>query len=125
MIEYDTHVSNRFVKENVFLDMEVEQKDLPDFEDVRELLPHLKWENHQIAIDCYWKVWEIAFQNLRLLEEHGINRYPYGKEGVLELSCAHRSSATEEPVIDAKSNVPVELVVQWPGGSKTMRLGKG
>ncbi|HEY0867043.1 MAG TPA: hypothetical protein VGE01_06690, partial [Fimbriimonas sp.] len=38
---------------------------LPTFEESRALLPNPIWEGHASAIDCYWKVWELAFRNLR------------------------------------------------------------
>jgi glycogen debranching enzyme len=60
--------------------------------------------------------------DVRLLDEHGIEGYPYGKEGVLELSCARRSSEIEEPVINSKSNIAINLEVRWSGGSKIMKL---
>jgi hypothetical protein len=62
-------------------------------------------------------VWDI-----RLLEDHGIERYPYGPAGLIDLHCASRRSEKDEPAIIARSNVPVELVVRWAGGSKTLPL---
>ena len=58
--------------------------------------------------------------DVRLLESHGINNYPFGKDGVLDLSCAGRRSATEEPEIEINATVPLELVVRWYGGEKTV-----
>ncbi|MGH3144920.1 MAG: MGH1-like glycoside hydrolase domain-containing protein [Rubrobacter sp.] len=60
--------------------------------------------------------------DVRLLEEHGINRYPFGREGVLDLSCAARGSVGEEPRVEARSTVPLELVVRWEGGERTLRV---
>lgn len=59
------YVDNRFVKENVFLKTVAEKEDLPIFEDVKGILPEPFWEGHDDAISCYWKVWELAFKNLR------------------------------------------------------------
>ncbi len=61
--------------------------------------------------------------DIHLLEEHGVSRYPYGEKGLLELQCARRRFDIEEPLITASSNVPVELVVRWAGGSKALQLG--
>ena len=60
--------------------------------------------------------------DVRLLEEHGVQQYPYGVDGLLELHCAGRGSQSEEPAITAKGNVPVEVVVKWQGGSKTIKV---
>lgn len=64
----------------------------------------------------------IVTWDVRLLEEHGISRYPLGKTGMLDLKCARRTSVTEKPVITASSNIAVELRVQWEGGTETMKL---
>ena len=62
-------------------------------------------------------IWEI-----RLLDEHGVDRYPFGSDGILDLRCAKRSSPGEEPVIEAVASQPVKLVVRWAGGNKTIQL---
>jgi hypothetical protein len=56
--------------------------------------------------------------DVRLLECHGINDYPFGEEGVLDLTCAARSASTEEPEVEISATVPLELVVRWDGGEK-------
>jgi len=58
--------------------------------------------------------------DVRLLESHGINNYPFGKDGVLDLSCAARRFVAEEPEIEVTATVPLELVVRWYGGEKTV-----
>jgi hypothetical protein len=60
--------------------------------------------------------------DVRLLENHGIDNYPFGKNGVLDLSCAARSSATEEPEIQVRSTVPLKLVVRWDGREKMVAV---
>lgn len=51
-------------------------------------------------------VWDVT-----LLEQHGIDRYPFGVDGELSLQCAARESASEKPVITVISNVPVTIEV--------------
>jgi hypothetical protein len=66
MIPYkNTYIRNALVSENVFRMRSPEQEDLPRFAAIRNELPQPSWENHESAIDCYWKVWELAFRNLR------------------------------------------------------------
>ena len=65
--------------------------------------------------------------DLRLTEAHGVQHYPFGKGGLLDLSCPCRASAAEPPVIQAKSNIPLTLEILWDGGSlgccsRTMEL---
>ena len=60
--------------------------------------------------------------DVRLLESHGINGYPFGKDGVLDLSCAARNSTTEEPDIQVSSTVPLDLEIRWSGGEKSVAV---
>ena len=67
---FPTYIPNPYAAANVFRQLTPPQKGesaaiLPTFEDARSLLPQPFWEGHTTAIDCYWKVWEIAFRNLR------------------------------------------------------------
>ena len=63
--------------------------------------------------------------DVRLLEEHGVRRYPFGREGVLDLLCASRGSSGEEPRVRARSSVPLELTVRWAGGERHLRIPGG
>lgn len=62
---FETYIRNRWVDQNPFLKMPPDHEDLPAFENARRWLPSPYWHNHDSAIACYWKVWEIAFRNLR------------------------------------------------------------
>ena len=53
-----------YVKENVFIGAEPEQRPLPTFEEARDRLPQPVWEGHKSVLDCYWRAWELAFGNL-------------------------------------------------------------
>jgi hypothetical protein len=66
MIPYkNTYVKNALVSENIFRMKTPDTDDLPVFSDIRDRLPSPFWAGHDTAIDCYWKVWETAFRNLR------------------------------------------------------------
>jgi hypothetical protein len=58
--------------------------------------------------------------NVRLLEEHGVRRYPFGPDGLLDLTCARRATAREKPVVKISSNVPLTLEFRWEGGLDTL-----
>lgn len=62
-------------------------------------------------------VWDV-----RLLDEHGVQNYPFGAQGVLDLKCAARRSAQEKPRIEAQSSIPVRLKVCWAGGEEVMEI---
>ena len=63
----DTYVENRFAEENAFL--RKPRRNIapwPEFAAARrDLLPVPVWPGHEAAIECYWRCWEIAFQNFR------------------------------------------------------------
>ncbi len=63
--------------------------------------------------------------DVRLLGGHGVRGYPFGRDGVLDLSCAARRSAGEEPRLEVRSTVPLELVVRWSGTEKTVAVPGG
>jgi glycogen debranching enzyme len=65
------------------------------------------------------------FWDVRLTEEHGVYRYPFGANGLLDLACQARASTSSKPQIRATATVPLELVVRWDGGSETLSLGGG
>jgi len=51
--------------------------------------------------------------DLRQVEAHGIERYPFGPDGVVELKAAARKSVSDKPAITVKTNVPFDLTVLW------------
>ncbi|HYI79177.1 MAG TPA: trehalase family glycosidase [Chryseolinea sp.] len=60
-------------------------------------------------------VWDI-----RILDEFGIDQYPFGKDGMVGLHSKPRKKVTDEPKIRINSNVPFSLKVIWEGGSKVI-----
>ena len=65
-------------------------------------------------------VWDIEHT-----EAHGIERYPYGPDGVVGLKVKRRASAGETPSVSVETNVPFDLTVTWGDGrSRTVRVEK-
>ncbi|HEV8246245.1 MAG TPA: hypothetical protein VGP93_10780, partial [Polyangiaceae bacterium] len=62
-------------------------------------------------------VWDI-----RLLEEHGVRRYPFAVQGLLDLKCRSRASREDKPDIEISSNVGFELDLRWHGGRELRRI---
>ncbi len=60
--------------------------------------------------------------DIRLTDEFGVNRYPYGKEGIVSFHCQKRSNRNDEPQIKIKSNTPFSLKLIWDGGSKIIAV---
>ena len=55
--------------------------------------------------------------DLNLIEENGIDRYPYGPNGLISFKSKERRSVNDEPKITIDSNISFELVVHY--GEKT------
>lgn len=51
-------------------------------------------------------------------ESHGVERYPFGPEGIVTLKVKKRNSENDIPVINVESNIPFELTIKW-GKEKT------
>ncbi len=61
--------------------------------------------------------------HVRLLEGHGVARYRFAADGLLDLACARRASPAERPQITAASSIPLQLDMRWQGGSERLHLG--
>ena len=62
--------------------------------------------------------------HVRLLDEHGIRRYPFGSTGILNLKCHPRSSRLDRPLIEIQSNIPLTVEVIWEGGTELLNVEK-
>ncbi|MBI4927641.1 MAG: glycoside hydrolase [Anaerolineae bacterium] len=60
--------------------------------------------------------------DVRLLEAHGVQQYPIGAQGLLDLRCEARAGAQEKPRITASANLPLTLEILWSGGREIMAL---
>lgn len=59
------------------------------------------------------------------LEEHGIDRYPFGPDASISLKVAARKSAEDTPIINIETSEPFKLVVLWGNGkSSTVQVEK-
>lgn len=55
--------------------------------------------------------------DLGLKEENGIERYPFGPDGIISLKAEKRSSSEDNPVIRVESNAEFDLEVKWGNGN--------
>lgn len=66
-------------------------------------------------------VWDIS-----QLEAHGVEKYPFGPEGLVDFKVNKRNSQDQTPSITVNSNIEFDLVIQWgTDGKKTVRVKKG
>ncbi len=59
---------------------------------------------------------------IRLLEEHGVYRYPFGVAGMLDLKSHSRNSKFDQPNLEIHSSVPLTLEIVWDGGKDTLNI---
>ncbi len=62
--------------------------------------------------------------HINLLERHGVEKYPFGKNATLTLLCEKRNSKDEEPRVTVQSTEPVTVEIIWDGGRRTIEAGK-
>ena len=74
---FPTYIHNPYAAENVFRARRPDLSPLPVFAESCDRLPQPFWAGHESAIACYWKVWEIAFRNLRLPTPDNVFVSPY------------------------------------------------
>ena len=67
----------------------------------------------------YRLIWDI-----RSKDAFGVNRYPFGADGLLDLSCESRASDRDKTVVNVSSNRRVDIDVRWPGGSYRVKAGR-
>lgn len=63
--------------------------------------------------------------DMNLTEANGIERYPFGPEGMITLKAAARRTAGEEPRITIDSNTSFELIVRYGGKEKKITVTPG
>ncbi len=63
--------------------------------------------------------------DMNITDEHGIDRYPFGPEGMISLRAAKRSGKAQEPRLIVDSNVPFKLRVLYGGKTKTIDVTPG
>lgn len=58
-----------YAANNVFIGKQIQNVELPAFDEIKEQLPKPIWQGHDVEIESYYKAWEIAFSNLRNPQE--------------------------------------------------------
>ena len=63
--------------------------------------------------------------DMNLTEANGIERYPFGPEGLITLKANGRRSAADKPKIEVESNVDFQLVVRYGDKEETFQVVAG
>ena len=63
--------------------------------------------------------------DVRLTDEYGVKKYPFGKAGLLDIDCKKRKKITDKPSLTINSNVPLTVVMKWENGEITKKINPG
>ena len=74
-----------------------------------------------IGIQADYTKEEITW-DVNLLEENGIERYPYGPEGLINFKAAARKRVTDRPALTINSNVPFTLKLRYGTAEETIQV---
>jgi hypothetical protein len=61
--------------------------------------------------------------NIRLTDGHGVQKYPFGADGEMDLYCPPRRSMDETPRPIIRSTRPVEIEIRWRSGRLKLTAG--
>jgi Trehalase len=62
---------------------------------------------------------------LNRTEELGVDRYPFGASGLVDLRVQARASSSDRPQVTITANQPLEVELHWGSGSELLRVGPG
>ena len=62
-------------------------------------------------------VWDV-----RLCDGHGVERYPFGRQAVVDLAVDSRASPTDRPQVRIRSTRPLTVDLRWAGGSELLEI---
>lgn len=63
--------------------------------------------------------------DMNLTEENGIDRYPFGPDGLVSFRAKSRRSASDKPQVTVESNVPFELTILYGDKEMTVQVKEG
>lgn len=63
--------------------------------------------------------------DISLLDEYGVENYPFADKGVLDISASPRNNTKEKPKINIQSAIGLTLEIRWDGESLTDKIEPG
>jgi hypothetical protein len=93
----------------------------PDFVGWTGLTPIAVLFEHIFGIQAHAHAQRLIW-DIRLLDHHGIRRYPFGA-GTVDLLCHARASVHDMPVVEASSDVPLDLEIRWGHATEVRPIG--
>lgn len=78
---YATYLPNHYADQNVFREQCPKTEPYPAPAAIQTHLPRPFWAGHESTVACYWKSWELTFQNLKLPTDQNRFVSPYVDTG--------------------------------------------
>ena len=63
--------------------------------------------------------------DVNLLDAYGIDKYPYGQEGLISFKVQKRNSKEEKPKVTIQTNVPFKVILLWSNKKIEQQVGIG
>lgn len=63
--------------------------------------------------------------DVNLMDEYGVRKYPFGKDGLLDISCQKRKKVTDKPSLTIQSNIPLKVILKWQNGEIIKEIKPG
>ncbi len=63
--------------------------------------------------------------DVNLLDAYGLDKYPYGENGLVSFKVAKRNNISEKPKVTIKTNVPFKVVLLWGNQKEEKEVGVG
>ena len=63
--------------------------------------------------------------DVNLTDGYGIDRYPYGEDGLISFKVAKRASKDEKPRVTIKTNVPFKATLMWGDKQEDVEVKAG
>ena len=63
--------------------------------------------------------------DVNLLDAYGIDKYPYGQDGLISFKVQKRNSKEEKPKVTIQTNVPFKVILLWSDKKLEQQVGVG
>ena len=63
--------------------------------------------------------------DVNLLDAYGIDKYPYGQDGLISFKVQKRNSKEEKPKVTIQTNVPFKVILLWSDKKIEQQVGVG
>lgn len=63
--------------------------------------------------------------DVNLIDSYGVEQYPFGQNGLLDITIRKRKSESQRPIVTIRSNQSLKVIVKWEGGNFEKNIKAG